>query len=180
MATQPLAPKGSKPETDKDMLQGINSPLIPAQPDKNGRLSVWTALGVSLQLALEQTDLNSRSVGDWIARLQPALEAGQCHILLDDEHRPFGFASWIATDLTQHRQWLWGESLQLSDWREGAADEKELYLWIVDFVVPFGHQLQALQHLKALLPGYNGAWTFTPHAEAEGEVAGQMPPRRLW
>ena len=161
-------------------MDQITSPLLPVQPDTSGNLGAWTTLGVALQLALEHEDLNTRTVGDWIGRLQPALEAGQCHIFLDEEHRPFGFASWIAADLNKHQRWLQGDASLPSDWRAAPRNEQELHLWIVDFVVPFGFQLQALQHMQALLPEYNAAWTFGLNAETESDTQIQMPPRRLW
>lgn len=160
-------------------LNEAHSPLIPAQPDAIGGLSVWTTFGVVLQLALEHEDLSRRSVAEWMARLVPALETGQGRILLDNGSRPWGFASWIFANTEWHQRWLTGDRALPEHWQVPLQEDSDPHLWIVDLVVPFGQQLQALHHLKAVLPDYDAAWTFSLHSE-EQIKGNSMPPRRLW
>ena len=164
------------------MSQRIESPLLTVMPDENNGLSAWTTLGIVLQIAMEHDDLNQRTVGDWMQRLLPALETGQCQILLDERSRPWAFASWIAANNEQHQRWLAGDSTLPDPWHKPTDEGSDLYLWIVDFIVPFGNQLQALRSLRGMFPGYDAAWTFNlNNHEQQGLHACQpLPQRRLW
>lgn len=156
------------------MKQTISSPLAPCPMPESGRLSSYQALGIVTELAIYHSEYDALNVEQISARLLPALESGQAKVFLDDDSRPYGYASWITlSDEAQQ------DLLESSDDIE--ADVVHYFqllpgpnLWLLDLLCPFASPLTMLRTLKAELHDHNSA-RLIPHPKAKN-----MAIRRLW
>lgn len=163
------------------MLHQIQSPLIPLPDDSSAEATAWPVLGAAVQLAMAHEDFAEQRLHVMMERFTAAMETGQAQLLLDGQRRPWAFACWILVNDGQHESWLGGDTT-LPDQPIARSDSNaHQHLWFVDFIVPFGNQLQALQHLKAMFPGHESAWAFSPNNDlTQQENQENLPPRRLW
>lgn len=161
------------------MLQGIRTPMPAVEQNPQGGLHFWAALGVVSELAVTHDDISNHRVGHWFTRIALALQNGQCQVFLDDDGRPWGYASWITVDQVQHERWLSGEHELPENWAQADSNHQTSHLWFVDLLSPFCSTLPMLRLLRQALPDHEQAWTFDVNGiDSTDSPAPQ--PRRLW
>lgn len=161
------------------MLQGIRTPMPAVEQDPRGGLSFWTALGVISELAVSHDDISTHRIGEWLTRIESALQSGQCQVFLDDGGRPWGYASWAFADQVQHERWLSGDCELLENWMQADSNHQTPHLWFVDLLVPFCSTLPMLQSLRQALADHEQAWTFGINRIDSADNPTPQP-RRLW
>ncbi|TGG91445.1 toxin-activating lysine-acyltransferase, partial [Natronospirillum operosum] len=80
------------------MQSSIQTPLPPIQHKQGEPLTLWTTLGVVAEMSIVHGEACQRTVAQRTHRVLPALQSGQCHVFLDEEQRPWGYASWATVD----------------------------------------------------------------------------------
>jgi len=88
------------------MKTDIASPLLPIKAAKNEPLSPYSTLGIVADLCINHGDYCQLSIDELMARVLPALQVGQAHIVFDLDNRPLGSASWILADDATHERLL--------------------------------------------------------------------------
>ncbi|WLD58112.1 toxin-activating lysine-acyltransferase [Salinispirillum sp. LH 10-3-1] len=162
------------------MNTDINSPLAPVPVPQNGQLNLFVALGIVTDLCINHGDYHQLSIEKLIARVLPALQAGQVHIVFDPQSRPLGFASWVLADDNLHAQLTQTPSLAVINNASSvnnmdASNQENQYLWFVDLITPFSSPLPMFHSLKERFAGFSDAWAL---AGNNTEAADQ--PRRIW
>lgn len=163
------------------MLTDLESPLLPITTAPETEASLWSALGTVVQLAIVHEEASQDRLHAFMERCIAALKASQLQLLLDDQRRPWAFANWVLVNQKQHELWLAGDRHVTDRWQTPNDSLAGSFLWFVDFIAPFGNQLQALHHLKNLLPQHESAWTFSLHSRlVETDETSPTTPRQLW
>ncbi|MFC3851432.1 toxin-activating lysine-acyltransferase [Salinispirillum marinum] len=167
------------------MNTDITSPLAPVAVPQNGQLNLFTALGIITDLCINHGDYNELTIEALMARVLPALQAGQAHIVFDPQNRPLGFASWIVADDNLHDRLTKTPSLAVINNASSinnmdavdpdAANPEQQHLWFVDLITPFSSTLPLIISLKERFSAFPTAWALVGNIP---DTATQ--PRRIW
>ncbi|ATX75848.1 toxin-activating lysine-acyltransferase [Reinekea forsetii] len=135
------------------------SPLRPVTPGKGGQLSIYQAIGLVTDLAINHSMYNQLTVESCIETILLSFEQGQGKIFLDEGNRPYGFASWIHLCDEDHQNLLTHHSqfdLDANKFRK--LDDKDgTQLWFFEFLSPFATPLFMLRLLKNELKTFKNA-----------------------
>jgi hemolysin-activating ACP:hemolysin acyltransferase len=155
------------------MRQTIQSQLPICELKYSNQLSAFQVIGIVTDLANYHSQYGEQSVFDFISRLTPMLETGQAKIFFDDEHRPYGYASWVLIPERTHPSLMAGQTSETelaAYFTEKGGDR----LWFYDFLCPFCSPLIMFQWLKKELANYSNAYLERPATGSLNAV------RRLW
>lgn len=162
------------------MRTDITSPLAPVPVPQNGQLNLFAALGIITDLFINHGDYNQLTIEALMARILPALQAGQAHIVFDPQNRPLGFASWIIADDALHARLTQNPSLAVINHAPFISVSKDAnpehqHLWFVDLITPFSSTLPLITSLKERFSEFSTAWALVGN---NPDTATQ--PRRIW
>ena len=162
------------------MNTDINSPLRTVYVPQNGQLNLFVALGIVTDLCINHGDYHQLSIEELMARVLPALQAGQAHIVFDPQNRPLGFASWIVADDALHGRLTKDPSLAVIYSAQSAnntevPNQEKQHLWFVDLITPFSSTLPLITSLEERFSSFRAAWAL---AGSNQDTAAQ--PRRIW
>lgn len=152
----------------------INSPLAPCQLPDSGQLSSYQAIGLVTDVAMSHSHYIDSSVGNFLERLMPALNAGNAKVFFDENSRPYGYVSWVTLPEALHHSLLantWSTSTDLAQFFNKSPGDK---LWFFDLLCPFSSPLNMLRALKHEMNSYDSAF-LAPNPYAESNMV-----RRMW
>ena len=155
------------------MRQTIQSQLPICELKYSNQLSAFQVIGIVTDLANYHSQYGEQSVFDFISRLTPMLETGQAKIFFDDEHRPYGYASWVLIPERTHPSLMAGQTseTELAAYFSETTGDR---LWFFDFLCPFCTPLIMFQWLKQELACHTNAY-LGRYASGSGNAV-----RRLW
>lgn len=127
-------------------LDGCNpaSTLPPWVPNTNAPSTLWQALGAAQYLALCDPYQNE-NLASFVPRVCTAWTQRQCQILINEAQQPWAYLAWCWLSSQRHKALLDGVPITSENWLT-CPHNAEPYLWLVDFITPFGHDEKAKQH----------------------------------
>jgi len=148
------------------------------EPSDTKNIDSYTAIGIATSIYAAHWQYESWQVQLWLKRVTPFFEHQQVHLFLTQDHAPYGLATWLLANNSLHQRllsnanWQTLEPLLTGDTWSSQNIEKS-HLWLIDFVTPFSHALDATNALQDQFPQHPCAWALNQNPD-------QHLARQVW